>query len=127
MKVDEFKIPIYSVSVDVVHVEVTATKEGRIIEMKTVKKFLKEKHVCKHIIREICCNIRLRSFDGGIINFCKSTRKIVLLFYPFKDKRLEVIGHEKRHIEDFILEHFNIDDIESAALLSGFLTTKLFK
>lgn len=37
-----------------------------------------------------------------------------------------VVNHEKRHIEDRILQHCGIDDIEAAAYLAGYLSKFIY-
>ena len=50
-------------------------------------------------------------------------RKIAVVFYPFsnEEEKAEVFAHEKRHIEDRVMEWASVDDIESAGLIAGFL------
>ena len=54
--------------------------------------------------------------------------KQMILLYPQTSKasRINCLGHEKRHLEDRILKHCHIDDLETAGYLAGFLTKKLF-
>ena len=40
--------------------------------------------------------------------------------------RANVYSHEKRHIEDRVLQYASVDDIESAGLLAGFLGEKFY-
>lgn len=49
--------------------------------------------------------------------------KILVIFYAMENdyERAKVYSHEKRHIEDRLLQWFSVDDIESSALLAGHL------
>lgn len=67
--------------------------------------------------------------DGGDTFYRLIQREMVVIFYPFSsdEAREEVMGHEKRHVEDRILKLFRIDDIETSALLAGFLSKQFYK
>lgn len=41
--------------------------------------------------------------------------------------RAEIYSHEKRHIEDRVLDFFSVNNIESAGLLAGFLGEKFYE
>ena len=66
--------------------------------------------------------------NGGTTYRQMNSKRIFVLFYPFENDRIkdEVYSHEKRHIEDRILEFFGVNDIESAALLAGYLGAKFY-
>ena len=49
---------------------------------------------------------------------------VIIYPQPNEDRRIETIMHEKRHCEDFILEKLDIDDMEAAAYLAGWLAVK---
>lgn len=68
-------------------------------------------------------NIKDECLNGAITCHCGDSRKMVVLFYPMKDEDIttEVYEHEKRHVEDYILEHLDINDMEAAAYLAGYL------
>ena len=53
---------------------------------------------------------------------------MLVVFYPMssEDVQAEVYYHEKRHVEDRIMEWASVNDIESAGLLAGFLGTKFY-
>lgn len=67
--------------------------------------------------------------DGGDTWRNLDHRAIYVLFYPMtcEEERAEIYSHEKRHIEDRVLEYFGVDDIESAGLLAGFLGRQFYK
>jgi len=120
MKVNRFSIPLYDY--DVVYVEIdeddpidrqVAFVTEELTNMKTDKQYLDE------TIQEI----KEESKNGGnhFYNLSKSVSFIMI--YPHDDpERLKAtIAHEKRHLEDRVLQHFSVNDIESAGLLSGYL------
>lgn len=55
---------------------------------------------------------------------CKSNAEhgfAIVSFYNLSKDIVNVSGHEKRHLEDFILSCLNIKDKETAAYLAGYL------
>ena len=55
---------------------------------------------------------------------CKSNSAhgfVIVSFYNLSKNIVNVSGHEKRHLEDFILSYLNIKDKETAAYLAGHL------
>ena len=56
---------------------------------------------------------------------CKSNSAhgfVIVSFYNLSKNIVNVSGHEKRHLEDFILSYLNIKDKETAAYLAGHLS-----
>lgn len=47
----------------------------------------------------------------------------VCIFYNVKERKAELYGHEKRHVEDRILRLCGVKDIEAAGYLAGYLST----
>lgn len=86
--------------------------------------YLEEK-VCD----EIDENIKEGNFNGAITCHNGGTRIIVVFFYPINNEDIatEVYEHEKRHAEDYILEHLDIQDMEAAAYLAGYLGKVFWK
>ena len=62
-------------------------------------------------------------YDGGNTYRNFDFKRILVIFYPMSDEetRAELYAHEKRHIEDRVMQHASVDDIESAGLLAGYL------
>ena len=118
MKEFKFNIPIYDVDVLIVQIESPEDKEK-------VKKICEEKNI--NFTEEFENAILRGVVNGGDTYRDLNNRNIVMFLYPFDNakKRANVLNHEKRHIEDRVLSYFNVDDIESAALLAGFLGEKL--
>lgn len=122
MKGKSFKVPIYNYTITFVEIESTK-------DTKKLKKIFKLEDVKKKDAKHIFYNVENNYFNGGEMLWNKNKRSVIIIIYKVQSEsiRLNVLGHEKRHAEDMILEHLNVDDIESAALLAGFLTTNLFK
>jgi len=73
--------------------------------------------------------IRRGAVNGGDTYRDLNNKRMVVLFYPMEDNthRAEIYSHEKRHIEDRVLEFYGVNDIESAGLLAGFLGEKFYE
>lgn len=61
--------------------------------------------------------------DGGHTLTNERQKTIVVFFHGFtsEEERIKTYGHEKRHIVDRLCLSLNIQDLESAALLSGYI------
>ena len=122
MKVRNLKIPIYDVDLKLVQVEDPS-------DSVKIKSMLSRLHCIKEDINETVSNIENDRVDGGDTFYNMSIFKIVVIFYKMKsfEKMIEVYMHEKRHVEDRILEHFEISCNESWALLAGYLGVEFLK
>lgn len=121
MIVTNFKVPIFEFEVTMVEIE--SSKDADLV----TPIFQKVKMAQEDIVSEID-TIRKGCFNGGNTYRNTHLRKFVVVLYPFTSQRarINVISHEKRHVEDRILEHCLIDDMETAAYLAGFLSEKMF-
>ena len=122
MKTYKFNIPIYDVHVDMIQVEGKEDAEGVVRFMQAIK--------CKQeFVDEVTGYIKKECMDGGEVYRNFDLRKMLVIFCPFKteETRAEVYCHEKRHIEDRIMQFYNVNDIESAGLLAGYLGRHFFK
>lgn len=122
MKIFRFKIPLYKVHVTFVQSE---SKE----ESEDVRKILKANHVSKEFIDDITEAVARGAHNGGDTFRDFRYKRMFVFFYPFDSEiaRAETYSHEKRHIEDRVLEYFGVNDIESAGLLAGFLGEQFYK
>lgn len=118
MKVKKFTVPLFNFDVTVIEVA----------EDDNIEKVLK---ACKlkgtKFHSEIKENLESGYYDGAqFIYNMKAGRGLILIYHhKTKNGRLVSLGHEKRHLEDKILEYHGIEDYESAAMLAGYLTEKL--
>lgn len=110
-------IPIYNVSLTLI--QVTSSDDAESIKDIMLSSGITEQEYIDYTINGIKNNAE----DGGETYRNLSKKEILCIFYKMSDKRNkeEIYAHEKRHVEDRILEFFEIDDLESAALLAGYL------
>lgn len=120
MNVKKFKIPIYDY--DVMYVEVE--KGDKIKELKPHLKYIEGTEYMKEVLEDVTNG----KFNGGQHFYNPRFRRVLLFLYrqTSKKSRLNILGHEKRHLEDRLLEATGINDIEAAGYLAGFLTKQLF-
>jgi len=119
MKKLKFTIPIYDW--DVVFVENIGQGEFPILKNE-LKKY--KVHDIDYIQESI--EDGDKDFGTHLFNTYKRHSVIILLNNVSKKSRRNVLAHEKRHLEDRILNHLSIDDIEAAAYLSGYIAEKLY-
>ena len=116
----DFQIPLYKVDITLVQVESKEDESAvaELLESINVKDF---EYTIDCIKRDVV--------NGGDTYRDLEHRRIVVVFYLMEDNmsRAEVYSHEKRHIEDRILEFYSVNDIESAGLLSGFLGERFYE
>lgn len=120
MKKYEFQLPYYKVDVTLLQVE------GK-----------KDENYVAQLLKSIDAEdteytlegIRRGAVNGGDTYRDLNNKRMAVLFYPMEDNihRAEIYSHEKRHIEDRVLEFFGVNDIESAGLLAGFLGEKFYE
>lgn len=122
MKRYSFNVPLYDYDVTLVQVDSKDDKSR-------IEAFLRTQKIDKEYINESCNNIEDNYSDGGHTFYNKGLKSIVVVFYVFTNvESLEnVYSHEKRHIEDRILSHCSVDDMEASAYLSGYLGVQFYK
>lgn len=122
IKTYRFKIPLYKIHVTLVQ----ATEKT---DADDVRKILVKNHIGKEYIDEVADGVRRGGCNGGETYRDFRYKRVFVFFYPYESeaRRAEVYSHEKRHIEDRVLEYFGINDIESAGLLAGFLGEQFYK
>lgn len=122
MIVKTFNIPIYDTKVTLCQIISQS-------DFPKVKKLIKVLNVESELLKDIQENIENANLDGGVTLTDMSIRRVIVLFYNMSSylTQEEVYSHEKRHIEDRILNWVNVDDIESAGLLAGWLAKQFFK
>ena len=122
MKTLKFDIPLYGIHVDLVQVETKDDKDGVIRFMRAIK--------CRQeFINEIGDAIERGCYNGGDTFRDMNLRKILVIFYRMEDEetRAQIYAHEKRHIEDKVMQWASVDDIESAGLLAGYLGRMFYR
>jgi len=121
MKKKEFKIPIYNY--DVTFVEIESKNDENEAKL-LFENFQLEKEDVEHEMNLI----NKESEDGGSTYYSLGKKQFLILIHKITSEieRRNIINHEKRHVEDRLLRHCNINDIESAGYLSGFLSEYLY-
>lgn len=121
MKKTTFQVPLYGVDVTLLQVE---GKDDALALKKEMKRLCCEQESMDTTI----ANVEQGCMNGGDTYRNFAVRKMLVIFYPMssEDAQAEVYCHEKRHVEDRIMEWASVNDIESAGLLAGFLGTKFY-
>ena len=78
---------------------------------------------------EIVESIENEDRDGGytLTSLGRKIFCVVILPQSSEEQRLAVIDHEKRHIEDDLLEHCSVTCKEASAYLAGYLTRCFYR
>lgn len=119
MKYRHLSIPYYNSELLVVQLEKDTTwKEVKAVFKKygfSNPKKLKNIEVNKYI------------YDGGWTLKLYKQRQfaIIITRCSSENKRINILLHEKRHVEDYILDMCDVHDIEAAAYLAGYLGGKI--
>ena len=118
----KFNIPLYDFDITLLQIEEKSDKDK-------VLSVLKEIKCTQEHMDSVSDNIDRGCYGGGDTFYNFDIRAMVIVFYPFRSEksRWEVYSHEKRHVEDRVLEYSHVDDIESAGLLAGFLGRKFYQ
>lgn len=121
MKIKNIDIPIYEFSLKLISIDGPD-------DSKEIRPHLIDIGCDDDEIESILANIINDVKDGGLTYRNLSNKKIIIILYrcTSENKRINIIGHEKRHVEDRILDYVCVDDIEAAAYLAGYLSEKLF-
>ena len=122
MKKMVFKLPYYNVTVTLLQVESAEDADKVMPYLRSVKADSED-------IQYTLDGIRRGAVNGGDTYRALDKKRMLVLFYPMEnaERKAEIYSHEKRHIEDRVLQFHGINDIESAGLLAGFLGVKFFK
>jgi len=120
MKFLKFNIAIYDW--DIYYIEAERKKDAKAVVAK-----LRSIPASEALIKEVLDDIKSDSTDGGHHLYNGEARKSVILLYrsTSKKNRINIIFHEKRHVEDRICEHLHIEDEEASAFLAGYIAEKL--
>jgi hypothetical protein len=121
MKKLRFKIPIFDFAVTWIEVEDKNDADK-------VSKECKKLNIPSNSIHPVMDYIRRDCMDGGETYRNMELKEFLVIIYLCKDekKRREVVNHEKRHIEDRILEYLGINDMETAAYLAGYISRFIY-
>ena len=117
----EFKVPIYDFRI--IYIEIESKEDAKKIEP-----ILQRLRFDEDDMIEIKENIEKKRYNGGHLYRLVKHKLFIVLIYPSSsvNERRKTISHEKRHIEDRILEACLVSDMEAAAYLAGFLSEKIY-
>ena len=121
MRSKRINVPLYDFRVDLIEIE----GDG---DAAPLLKFFRGVKLDGDIVEEIIDAVKNGDVDGGwtIANFGIKRILVVLLKMRTEEQRRKVLSHEKRHVEDDILEHASVNDKEAAAYLAGYLGKFMF-
>lgn len=116
MKRKRIDIPMYDFRLDLIEIENSD-------DVVFLANLFKGVRLDDEISLEILDAVKNGDVDGGwtISNFGLKRILVVLLKMRSEEQRRKVLAHEKRHVEDDILEHAGVNDKEAAGYLAGYL------
>lgn len=117
MKMLRFAVPIYNIDVALIQVEGVG-------DVDKVRDCCEELGLLAEDTAAVLDVVRADKHDGGDTFRNFELGKMLVIFYRMTSdkKKLNIYSHEKRHVEDRILQWCGVNDIESAAYLAGFLS-----
>ena len=122
MQTLEFTVPLYEIDVTLVQVE--KPDDWGDVEM-LCDTFGLDEEMTKAVAEHVSNNHK----NGGdtFRNFEKG--KMLVIFYRMDSDKVRAnrYSHEKRHIEDRILQWCGVDNIEASAYLAGFLGEQFYE
>jgi hypothetical protein len=120
MKANKFWVPMFEWTVTVLEVE--STKDYKLID-----KILKKSGVHEESRERVKDDIIQKRVNGGDHFYSIGSKWSIVVLGAFtSDKqRNHILCHEKRHVEDRILDTYNMRDIEAAGMLAGYLGKKM--
>lgn len=117
MKKLKFAVPLYDINITLVQVESPDDADA-------VWECCEEVELLADDTEAVVDVVKSDKTDGAdtFRNFDKG--RMLVIFYRMTSGRIKKnrYGHEKRHVEDRILQWCGVDDIEAAAYLAGFLS-----
>jgi len=116
MKIFNFGIPLFDVDVRLIQSE-TNDNYKEIVESCAFAGLLEED------LKDIEGKLSRGFHDGGELYWNFNEKRFLIVFYNMTNEKdmIKIYMHEKRHLEDRILEFCSIHDMETAAYLSGYL------
>lgn len=122
MKKMRFVAPYYEVEITLVQVEGVGDTDA-------ITKVCHDFKIEEEWAEEIKGCVSRDAVNGGNTFRCLNRYKILVVFYRMTSEKIlrNRYCHEKRHVEDRILNWAGVDDIEAAAFLAGFLGEKFYE
>lgn len=120
MKVDKFDIPIFDWSLTLIQIEQQSDYKKA---YKTMKKFGLDDNQLQFHFGNIT-----NSRDGGLHGHNNSKRESIIFLHRMSHFgcRLKIMAHELNHLVNSILNVCEIEDMETSAYLSGYITLLVY-
>jgi len=121
MKIFKHEIAIYGFELTIILFNETKVSSPHIHEYAEFMATVSSK---EEVTNELIGKAMDGAHNGGDTLYNNLSNKFVVVFYPHTsyNQLLNSIGHEKRHVEDHIIRDCDIDGMEAAGYLSGYLT-----
>ena len=118
----DFTIPIYDFDCTSVQLK---EKENP----KKILKLLSEHNIGEEIKDEITTNIKNEYMDSALVLTNKNARLLLVILYPISsmERFVNIVAHEKRHMEDKITEAVELENGEGTAYLAGYLASAFYE
>ena len=118
MKIKKIRIDIYNWDVQFIYIQKSD---------KNITKFGEYNNFLDKYILEINKNIIGEFCDGALTLSHFDQRETFVIIYPTLSNKMKIINisHEIRHIVDMITHHLEIEDDESAAYLTGYISGEI--
>lgn len=123
MKQMKFNVPLYDFDVTLIQVEDNKKDE------KDVLKLMQRIKPTNAQIKEVSDTMKNDCKNGGFTYRNFDLKQFLVIFFVMGSvwNRENIYEHEKRHIEDRILEWASVDDNEAAAFIAGYLGEQFYK
>lgn len=121
MKIKHVKVDVYRWKVDVIELSNKDTFDD---VQKVIQKYKLGKEITDTIKKEMKENCR----DGGYTFTKYGKWQSVIFLYKMSSKKIRrnILNHEKRHVEDDIVQYLGINDKEAVAYLAGYLSENIY-
>ena len=124
MIVYKFKVPIYKWSVLLVQIE---NKK----DIEPLKRLLRANRFKEEdeLYKEITDKTETDCVDGGITIRDRGRKELFVVLYRMTNafELANIYSHEKRHVEDEILEYCDVNGSEASAYLAGYIGMEFYK
>lgn len=119
----KFNIPIYDFKVTLIQVEDNKKDE------KDVLKLMQRIKPTNAQINEVLDTMKNDQGNGGFTYRNFDLKQFLVIFFVMGSvwNRENIYEHEKRHIEDRILEWASVNDNEAAAFLAGYIGEHFYR
>lgn len=119
---------IKDINVEIYHHKIKLIEVNKKDKYSKLEEILYQYNLPSDTLNDIKYNIENKCINGGWTISSMSRRLSLVIILPCsnKESRRDVINHEKRHIEDDILEHCGVNDKEASAYLAGYLSKYMY-